>query len=814
MRRSSILLSACLLGVAGVRVAGAQAGWTGAVPISAVTGTLRSINAPEIAADPAGNAVAVWTERDTTLRAHVFTARFDAVTNAWTPPLRLSDGSSTAVLEQRVALDAAGNGLAIWSQTAAGADWTVYSARFTASTGMWSAPQVRSTGSASGVRLSMNAAGDAVAIWSVYGTFAPGPTPGVYVTRFVAASATWTAAERLGPAVQTGVPSLDAQIDAVGNIVAVWIYQSVESRRYSASTGQWSATQLLSAPLAQLQIGQLLPLPKLAVNTAGDVVASWTNGDIVEAARYQVTSATWTPAARVSTGGDDSQRGIIDSAGNIVLAWHHSTAATRTIQAARFEAATSSWTSVVDLAPSGAPISLIFNYGPPAVVVDARDNVLVLASRSTDGTEVRLASAFFGRARGRWTGLFDLTPPGRDARLPNLAIDAVGNAMAVWFEGTGFTSTNQAMRWLAAPGAPRLTSVRASPGSVSIGFAPAETLDPSLAPTTIEYSLDGGASWTTRTPDDMTSPLVLVGLTDRVPQALRLRAVGVAGRGPASPSLRVTSGAGDAPSGLRLAARAGNLVTLAWLPPTAGATPTSYLIEGGLAGQSQVLARIPTAGAATQFSLRVPDGTFFVRVVAVSGSLRLGESASLEFAVTTLGTASAPAALLGSASGSTLALSWQNTWTGAAPTALRLDVVGSITTAVTLPVTESFTFRGVPPGTYTFTVTALDGSTAGAASNGVTLTFPGSCGGVPGTPIAFSASTQGGRVFLDWLPPASGEAVAGYVVTVTGAFVGSIPMTARTLAVPAPPGTYVVQVSSVGPCGTSVPTASQTVVVP
>ena len=470
--------------------AGAQQGWVlPPVAVSAVSGTLRSINAPDIASDAAGNAVAVWAEMDPNFRTHVMGARFDAASETWSAPRRLSDGLSTTVLEQHVVMDTAGNTLVLWSQAAGGSDWTVYSTRLLAGASTWSVPEIRSTGSASDVRLAMNAAGDAVAIWSVYGTLAPGPPPGVYAVRFAGATGIWSAAERLGPVVQTGVPGIDVAIDGAGNLFAAWHYTAVEARRYSVTTGQWAPAVTLSGTLAMPQIGQLRPMPRLATNSAGDAIASWTNGGVVEVTRYQHTSDTWTPAARISSGGDDSQRGVIDANGNVVVAWHHNAGTTRTLQAARLDQPRTAWSAPVDLAAPGAPIPLVFNYGAPAVVADPRGNVLVLASRSTDGTEVRLVSAYFVRSTATWAGASDLSRARRDARLPNVAMDAAGNAMAVWFEGNGATSTNQAMRWRITAGSSAVTTVEAAPGALSVGFTTAAPADPALAPTNIEYSL-------------------------------------------------------------------------------------------------------------------------------------------------------------------------------------------------------------------------------------------------------------------------------------------------------------------------------------
>ena len=131
------------------------------------------------------------------------------------------------------------------------------------------------------------------------------------------------------------------------------------------------------------------------------------------------------------------------------------------------------------------------------------------------------------------------------------------------------------------------------------------------------------------------------------------------------------------PAGLRVATRAGNSVTFTWLAPSAGVVPTGYLLEGSISGQSQVLASVPTGGAATQVTLTVPDGTFDVRVVAVRGAMRLASSLPLQVAVNTLAFPSSPINLLASAAGDTLALSWTNTWSGATLTGLQLLVGGS-----------------------------------------------------------------------------------------------------------------------------------------
>jgi hypothetical protein len=278
--------------------------------------------------------------------------------------------------------------------------------------------------------------------------------------------------------------------------------------------------------------------------------------------------------------------------------------------------------------------------------------------------------------------------------------------------------------------------------------------------------------------------------------------------------LAVSSGAAGlvAPANFRTASIAGNTVTFAWdASPSPGIT--SYIIEGGTTPGS-VLASLPTGSAATTTVLTVPTGIFFVRVKATNGTTVSAASNEIQIFVNVPAPPSAPSNLLGLVNGSTLGLSWLNTLSGGTPTSLILNVTGSIVTSLPLPVSESFSFAGVPAGTYTLTVVAANASGLSAASNPVTLTFPGACSGAPGTPTGFSATKSGSTITVAWNPPASGAAVASYTLQVTGTFVGSFPTTGRTLSGSVAPGSYTLSVSAANACGTSAATAPVTVTVP
>ena len=62
--------------------------------------------------------------------------------------------------------------------------------------------------------------------------------------------------------------------------------------------------------------------------------------------------------------------------------------------------------------------------------------------------------------------------------------------------------------------------------------------------------------------------------------------------------------------------------------------------------------------------------------------------------------------------------------------------------------------------------------------------------------------------------PAAGPALTGYILNVTGSFVGSIPTTTRSLSGAAGPGSYTVSLLATNPCGSSGLTGPLTVVIP
>lgn len=269
------------------------------------------------------------------------------------------------------------------------------------------------------------------------------------------------------------------------------------------------------------------------------------------------------------------------------------------------------------------------------------------------------------------------------------------------------------------------------------------------------------------------------------------------------------------PTELYAAGISGNLVKLRFKAPTSGPAPTGYLLEGGLV-PGQMLASIPTGSTNPIYVFSAPSGVFYVRMHTLVGSARSVASNEIRIYVNaSVDPPSAPAHLTGLANGNSVALAWRNTFAGGAPANVVLDVRGSLNASLPLGLTDNFQFNGVPGGTYTLSVRAINATGSSPSSNAITLTFPSTtCVGPPLPPSEFLAYRLGSTIYVEWQPAAVGPAPTSYALTVTGSFNGTLGTPGRSLSGAVGRGTYHLSVAALNACGGSTATAVQTVVVP
>lgn len=783
-------IAMAMLLIAATRPAGAQQGW--AVGVS----SLSPVNIPgggaQVAFDSAGHGFAVWTQLYGEDGAVVL-AQYDPAISAWRVPGMQLSPVGQDVQSPHVAVDGAGNALVVWVHEVADV-YYLEGLRYSAATATWSAPVAIATVGIGGAGpdLAMTPAGDALVVWTAISSATP-LAVSVQAARYVAATGQWSAA------VTISTPGALAYLATVavtpgGDGVAAWTRspsvdtEVVEAARFTAASALWSAPVTLSGEATYAEDATV------AVDTAGNAVAAWQRTNVVEVARSAAATSTWSPTLTVSTSLATGGPALVsDAAGNATALWHVMSGA---VETTRFDAVSGVWRPTVTIPGTSA-------VGTPALAVDTAGNVVAFwPSRALIAGSGQ--GARYVRASDQWSTVQTIATSG-SPDLVDMAADGVGNVHVVWHSSLNVPSVFTT-RWSGAPRAPTVSSATRQGGDIVVHVVPPVTSEPAFAPTAYEYSLST-RPWV-RVP--LQSPIVLTAPMVGV-WYIAVRAVNAAGGGAeAGISVEVPP---DPPSHVAVVGVTGSRVTLAWQAPAGATSDYSYVVEGGIA-PGQVLARLPTGSSASTFTFDAPTGIFRVRVRTAVYQFQSDPSNEVVLAVNAAARPSPPSHLLGLAAGSALALSWTTTFEGGPPAGAALIVAGPVSGIVPLGLTDTFEFAGVPAGTYTFQVVSTNAVGTSAPSNPVTLSFPGSCAGPPGPPLRLAAARSGRTLSLAWSAPEDGTAATTYLLFVSGAFDLTVPLNARTISAPVPPGGYTFQVAAANACGVGTATAPVTVVVP
>jgi hypothetical protein len=357
----------------------------------------------------------------------------------------------------RVAIDADGNATVAWYQPFGGQDYGQVWAAWWRASGPPDAPALLDT-QATPAEVAAYGAGHAVAVWtriesggkSVWGSWS-------------ALGAGWDAPERLSEAGANFFPTI--ALDSTGSGFVVWVRDRpgvpIGVRAGRAAAGRWEQAQELQPVLSPLKgIGN----PHVAVGNNGTAVAVYFG---LRDGQWRIFGNDYRPdvgwgAAQLISPQDDTvsaaqPRVGVDRLGNAVAVWSRIVPCSPScgppgfydVVGRRFDAGLG-WQEVVIIAAGRNEAQY------PRVAVDPGGNALTIWNEDSNGSsagpvyEVWAARLTAGAG---WGAAQRLQPQSAwSASWPLVALDAGGNATAVWARGDGKELIIWAARFLATSG--------------------------------------------------------------------------------------------------------------------------------------------------------------------------------------------------------------------------------------------------------------------------------------------------------------------------------------------------------------------------
>jgi hypothetical protein len=283
---------------------------------------------PQLAVDSRGNVMAVWYQSDDT-RYNIWANRF-ASGAGWGTPTLLENGAGNATLP-RVVADADGNFIAVWSQSD-GTHYNIWSSRYVEGAGWGSATllDTNDTFEALDPRIAIDAAGNALAVWSQGNN--------AWANRYVRGVG-WGTPVPLGQLTNAfGAEGVTVAMEANGNAWAVWSQNhgtdSIWASRYTAGVGWGTAFTLESGSGAAY-------VPQIAIDASGNALAVWRQSDgtrpNIWASRY--TGTAWDAATLIETddaGTATAPQIAVDASGAALAVWRQSDGTRNNIWANRY----------------------------------------------------------------------------------------------------------------------------------------------------------------------------------------------------------------------------------------------------------------------------------------------------------------------------------------------------------------------------------------------------------------------------------------------------------------------------------------------
>lgn len=294
-------------------------GWGNAELIESINTDVVTV--PQIAMDPSGNALVVWTQSDgaeVVLWSNTYTEG-----SGWTGEELVSNNDFGPVESPKVNMDVAGNGVLVWSQSDGTAN-SIWANRYLANTGWQTAARIESSDDEAYFPVvEINAAGDALAVW-----FQTDGASYNIVSNYFTVAAGWGAESAVESSSASELSNLRLGISDVGRAVVVWrrsdgIRNNIWSNHYTEQAG-WSEGELIETDDVSNAF-----TPQLAMDAAGNALAVWRHHDgaVQNIWTNRFVGGSW--AAPVLLEDDDTGNAIkpkiaMNRQGKAVVVWRQS----------------------------------------------------------------------------------------------------------------------------------------------------------------------------------------------------------------------------------------------------------------------------------------------------------------------------------------------------------------------------------------------------------------------------------------------------------------------------------------------------------
>ena len=421
---------------------------------------------PRVEVDSKGNAFAIWVHTDYSTSS-VWVNRYTPQAG-WGRPQALDPEQPpfSTVTGPRIRLDAAGNAMAFWTRDSG--NWGnlgIHASYYSVLEGAWSTPaQIDTLADRGGPQwledFVFDADGNGAAIGMVTGY--AGGAEDIWVNHFDPAQG-WSNSQRVSELAAGRSRGPKLGVDDAGNLVAIWCQRDINhgdweykvwSNHYVPGAGWGTAARVTAQGHRPANRSQNPFDVELRVSPSGDAVVAWASNPPLNdpesvtdlwAARYTASEGTWTPAESIEdlSGTPSTPALLNDAAGNVVTVWTHSNGAEADLFANRYDATVGSWGSAEPIEGAAGTASI------PELGIDREGNTLAIWTQ-TNGTETGVFANRYDTTAGSWGSAEAIHSHPGSASMPRLAVDALGDAIAVWTQSDGSHDKLFAIRYDAA----------------------------------------------------------------------------------------------------------------------------------------------------------------------------------------------------------------------------------------------------------------------------------------------------------------------------------------------------------------------------